>query len=673
MPFPLIAVIIAIASIALNVISALLRPKTNDRPEKDWDIPTSTEGRSIPVVWGTDLQKAPNIIWWGDQKEVKRNNIWRYFTGMAWALAHGAPTLKSIIVNEKVIWTGTLTHGQTLFLDKSNLLGKVSGGVVFDLKYYQGNGTAGADPYLASRVPNYPDHRRVAYLVSRGPATWSSGSNWKGYIGNSPNLPTVEFELQRFPSAITPPSSTGPIGTLLPTTTQTYANPPEWETSDAWTARGFDYSSDGWNNTHKYLQVSKPTTSQPSQYPEFFTTLGSPYAGLSSRPNTITFDLWVNYLPPHSGRIKLALKSNGSLGCIIPNELLTPNNWSEITIPLTTQWPWRKGSDPYTDPLATQAEIDAWAKNLILIKGIILDVADLYNLPQGDLIVRLKNFWFDKASSSSGAIGGDANPIWMLYEALTNNVWGCGVDPADEFEGIDDASFQSAASQVAAEGLGASYILQESMQFPRFADMILRHVDGVLYREPTNGKWTVKLIRDDYDPANLPILDETNIIEVQEFGTDVSGNLRDVVRIKFADRTKQYKESVATFRNPAVRAIQGYSSAVELDFPMVRDPGVAQRIAEREALGYSYPLRRLRVTATRKAAKLRPGDVFRFIWAGYNVDAIFRVTSIRLGSPADGVVIVEAVEDKFSIASTTIGAEPSPAPDPEEPPPPEEE
>jgi hypothetical protein len=101
---------------------------------------------------------------------------------------------------------------------------------------------------------------------------------------------------------------------------------------------------------------------------------------------------------------------------------------------------------------------------------------------------------------------------------------------------------------------------------------------------------------------------------------------------------------------------------------MVRDPGVAQRIAEREALGYSYPLRRLRVTATRKAANLRPGSVFRFVWAGYDVNAIFRVTSIRLGSPTDGVVIVEAVEDKFSIASTTIGAPPLPPPPPEDPP-----
>jgi len=323
--------------------------------------------------------------------------------------------------------------------------------------------------------------------------------------------------------------------------------------------------------------------------------------------------------------------------------------------------------------LATQTEIDERAKLLVGVQGVCIWIEDMLNSSQGDFTARIKQFWFDKSSSSSGAIGSDANPIWMLYEAMTNNVWGCGVDPADSFEGIDDDSFLAAADQVASEGLGASYILQESMQFPRFADMILRHVDGVLYREPTNGKWTVKLIRDDYDPANLPILDETNIIEVQEFGTDVSGNLRDVVRIKFTDRTKQYKESVATFRNPAVRAIQGYSSAVELDFPMVRDPGVAQRIAEREALGYSYPLRRLRVTATRKAANLRPGSVFKFVWDDYDVNAIFRVTSIRLGSPADGVVIVEAVEDKFSIASTTIGAEPAPAPDPEEPPPPEEE
>jgi hypothetical protein len=260
MPFPLIAIIIAIASIALNVVSALLRPKTNDRPEKDWDIPTATEGRSIPIVWGTDLQRAPNIIWWGDTREVKRNNIWRYFTGIAWALAHGAPTLRAIIVNEKVIWTGALTHGQTLFLDRSNLFGATGGGIVWDLKFYQGNGTTGADPYIASRVPNYPDHRRFAYLVSRGPAEWTPSSNWKGFIGNSPNLPTVEFELQRFPNAIAPPPppSGGPIGTLVASTTQTTAAPPDWETSDFWRARGDQYSStDGWNNVNKYLQATR--------------------------------------------------------------------------------------------------------------------------------------------------------------------------------------------------------------------------------------------------------------------------------------------------------------------------------------------------------------------------------------------------------------------------------
>jgi hypothetical protein len=673
MPFPLIAIVIAIASLALNVISALLRPKTSDRPDKDWNIPTATEGRSIPVVWGTDLQRAPNIIWWGDQREVRRNNIWRYFVGIAWALSHGAPVLKSIIVNEKVIWTGALTHGQELFLNLPDLFGQAGGGIVWDLKYYQGDGTVGADPYLASRVPDYPDHRRVAYLVSRGPATWTPNSNWKGFIGNSPSLPKVEFELERFPSAITPPSGLS-IGTLLPSTTQTGAAPPEWFTSDGWGARGNQFSqTDGWNNVDKYFQATRRIGDATAEhgFSTFFPN--SPYVGLPTRPDTITFDFWVNYLPPHSGRVWMQLASGaGSLFCTIPNELLTPNNWSEITIPLTTQWPWRKGN-PYTGPLATQQEIDNRARYLNRIQGIKIIISDMTNVPQGNFTARIRQFWFDKPSSSSGAISGDANPIWMLYEALTNNVWGCGVDPADAFEGIDDASFQSAANQVAAEGLGASYILQESMQFPRFADMILRHVDGVLYREPTNGKWTVRLIRNDYNPNQLLILDETNIIEVQEFGTDVSGVLRDVVRIKFADRTKQYKDSVATFRNPAVRAIQGYSSSVELDFPMVRDPGVAQRIAEREALGYSYPLRRLRVAATRKAANLRPGSVFRFVWAGYDVNAIFRVTSIRLGSPADGVVVVEAVEDKFSIASTTIGAEPAPAPDPEEPPPPEEE
>lgn len=659
MPFPIVALVIAVASIALNVISALIRPRQKDRPDKDWDIQTATEGRVIPIVWGRDLQEAPNIIWWGDRREVRRNNIWRYFVGLAWGLAHGDARLRAILVNDRVIWTGNLSNGQTLFLDRSTIFGQAGGGVVLDLKYYSGSGASPTvDPYLQHFIADYPDHRRLAYLVSRGPKEWTSSSNWKGYIGNSPSLPQFAFELERCPSALSAPTSTP--GANVVTLTNSTLPGAGTHTNDFWDAYTIT-STGGWDDTNKWLEIITPPY-DPSGVSRFWAKPGNPHLGDHTGLLTIKFEIFTQQLPVFACCSYLLSLTRSVPGGVItyeiPNNDLVAGGWATIEVPLTTAAGWITGDRG--SPPASQSHINT-------VVGDLTSIEIWVGGNRANNTVRLRNFEFNPSGpppSPSGCIGGDANPVWVLYEALTDSVWGAGIDPADAYEGINQTSFIDAAQVVFDEGLGMSHIQQESIQIARFVESILRHIDAVLYREPTSGEWTLKLVRDDYDPAALFVLDEQSVVEVEEFGADTTAALRDVVRIRFRDRTKQYKESVATFRNPAVRALQGYSSSVDLDFPYVRDPGVAQRIAERESLTYSHPLRRLRATCTRAAAHLRPGDVFRFVWGGYNVDVIMRVTSLRLGSPSDGAVEVEAVEDKFAVAGGMVGAPPGAGSDP---------
>lgn len=37
-------------------------------PLSEFDVPTAEVGRPIPVVFGTRVQKGPNIVWYGDFK-----------------------------------------------------------------------------------------------------------------------------------------------------------------------------------------------------------------------------------------------------------------------------------------------------------------------------------------------------------------------------------------------------------------------------------------------------------------------------------------------------------------------------------------------------------------------------------------------------------------------------
>jgi len=51
------------------------------------------------------------------------------------------------------------------------------------------------------------------------------------------------------------------------------------------------------------------------------------------------------------------------------------------------------------------------------------------------------------------------------------------------------------------------------------------HINGRLGKDPATGLWTLELIRDDYDPATLPVLDASNIISLDSFDRPGYGEL----------------------------------------------------------------------------------------------------------------------------------------------------
>ena len=63
---------IAVAVVAI-LLSAYLAPKPqNPKPGGlgDLKVPTASEGKSIPVLFGTRDISDPNVVWYGDLKTV---------------------------------------------------------------------------------------------------------------------------------------------------------------------------------------------------------------------------------------------------------------------------------------------------------------------------------------------------------------------------------------------------------------------------------------------------------------------------------------------------------------------------------------------------------------------------------------------------------------------------
>lgn len=62
-----------IATIALTAYTLMNQPKQQTPAPatlQDFDVPKAEEGAVIPVLFGTKIIRAPNVLWYGDLKTV---------------------------------------------------------------------------------------------------------------------------------------------------------------------------------------------------------------------------------------------------------------------------------------------------------------------------------------------------------------------------------------------------------------------------------------------------------------------------------------------------------------------------------------------------------------------------------------------------------------------------
>ena len=198
------------------VVSELLRPKPkmeDIRPSSigDFNFPTATQGRVVPLVWGTVMIGGPNVVWYGDlqqdaiKKKMKTGMFtskrivtgYRYHVGMQFGLCRGEiDSLRRILVDEKEVFSGAQGAG-VIPIDEPDLFGGDdlgSGGLVGDLRVHVGTVDQGANVYLAPFQDvsgDSPRYQGTCYCVLE-----------QGYIGNSTSIAPWKFEVRRIPNGL---------------------------------------------------------------------------------------------------------------------------------------------------------------------------------------------------------------------------------------------------------------------------------------------------------------------------------------------------------------------------------------------------------------------------------------------------------------------------------------
>lgn len=242
-------------ALALTAVSILLRPKPDDAKAADlgeFDFPTATEGRPVPLVWGTVKLSGPNVIWYGDYRssEITQDVSLapdpvvghRYALGVQMALCRGQlDALRRIWVGDKLFYDGITpsppagdgTAIEFAGLDYIGFYGGDevggNGGVTGRLRFYDGRSTQTAeDSYLAGfQNPVAPGYIGTAHCVWEGPSEGEltyifqapGGFNAAitspvGYLGNSPQIDKWAFEVQRFPNTLGIPAGKHIVNTF---------------------------------------------------------------------------------------------------------------------------------------------------------------------------------------------------------------------------------------------------------------------------------------------------------------------------------------------------------------------------------------------------------------------------------------------------------------------------
>lgn len=242
----------------------------------------------------------------------------------------------------------------------------------------------------------------------------------------------------------------------------------------------------------------------------------------------------------------------------------------------------------------------------------------------------------------------DMNPAHIVYQVLTDPEFGMGYPAAD----LDDTSFTDAANRLYDEGFGMSLGWFSEMTIEDFVQLVLNHIDATLRLNPATGKFELKLMRADYVLETLPVLNTSNVLEVETFARAAWGDLTNQVNVTYEDYAGNKR--VAQAQNLAAIESQGGVVSQGVEFPGLRLDSLAARVAQRELLRTSRHLAQASVTVNRTLSSVRPGDVVNLQWPAHGVASLaMRVLAVNRGTLSAGAIRLSLVEDMFALPSAS--------------------
>jgi len=241
------------------------------------------------------------------------------------------------------------------------------------------------------------------------------------------------------------------------------------------------------------------------------------------------------------------------------------------------------------------------------------------------------------------------NPAHMIYEVNTNPEWGRGMPP----ELLDENSFIAAANTLCSEqfGLCMPWFRQETIK--EFLPVIVDHIGAVQYLDRQTGKLALKLIRNDYDPDDLPIFGpDSGLLRIEEDDSSSEETAFNEIIVKgFSPATKE--DISVTIHNLGSIQSLGETISNTIEYKGLPTRELVARVAQRE-LRLQTSQRKLTCYFDRRAWKITPGMPFKIVFPGKGIaEMIVRAGEIADNGPTNGEIQIKVVQDIFGMPSTS--------------------
>lgn len=243
------------------------------------------------------------------------------------------------------------------------------------------------------------------------------------------------------------------------------------------------------------------------------------------------------------------------------------------------------------------------------------------------------------------------NGAHIIYQCCTDPAWARGLDRDVE---MDDNALVRAANQLCEEGFGICLVWYRKDDLDNFIKKVLDLIGGVLYTDRETGRTVLRLVRDDYDVADLPVFTPTTgLLEITEDDTgsadsgynEVIGTGRDPITNKDFQMRAQ---------NLAAYQSQRTVSSLDQDYKGVPTKEMLARLVLRDLRASAAGLKRYTVVLDRAAWRIAPGMPFRIQHPARNIgDVVLRAGEIDDGDMLNGRITIKAVQDVFGLPATS--------------------